>query len=57
LQEKSVLANFSSSLKNELYKKNTEILSRFNKQQVENGELKEKLVGLKSKEELINILK
>ena len=41
LQEKSILANFSSSLKNELYKKNTEILSIFNKQQVENGELKE----------------
>ena len=41
LQEKSKLAGFSSKLKNELYIKNVEIMSKFNKQQIENTELKE----------------
>ena len=40
LQEKSKLAGFSSKLKNELYIKNVEIMSKFNKQQNENAELK-----------------
>ena len=40
LQEKSKLAGFSSKLKNELYIKNVEIMSRYNKQQNENVELK-----------------
>ena len=40
LQEKSKLASFSSKLKNELYIKNIEIMSKFNKQQNENSELK-----------------
>ena len=41
LQEKSKLAGFSSKLRNQLYLKNVEIMSKFNKQQIENGELKE----------------
>ena len=40
LQEKSKLAGFSTKLKNELYVKNIEIMSKFNKQQNENAELK-----------------
>jgi len=40
LQEKSKLAGFSSKLKNELYIKNVEIMSKFNKQQNENAELR-----------------
>ena len=40
LQEKSKLAGFSTKLKNELYVKNVEIMSKFNKQQNENAELK-----------------
>ena len=40
LQEKNKLAGFSSKLKNELYIKNVEIMSKFNKQQNENAELK-----------------
>ena len=40
LQEKSKLAGFSSKLKNELYVKNVEIMSKFNKQKYENAELK-----------------
>ena len=40
LQEKSKLAGFSSKLKNELYVKNVEIMSKFNKQKHENAELK-----------------
>ena len=40
LQEKTKLAGFSSKLKNELYIKNVEIMSKFNKQQNENVELK-----------------
>ena len=40
LQEKSKLAGFSSKLKNELYVKNVEIMSKFNKQKFENAELK-----------------
>ena len=40
LQEKSKLAGFSSKLKNELYIKNVEIMSKFNKQQNENVELR-----------------
>ena len=40
LQEKNKLAGFSSKLKNELYIKNVEIMSKFNKQQNENVELK-----------------
>ena len=40
LQEKSKLAGFSSKLKNELYIKNVVIMSKFNKQQNENAELK-----------------
>ena len=39
-QEKSKLAGFSSKLKNELYVKNVEIMSKFNKQKHENAELK-----------------
>ena len=41
LQEKSKLAGFCSKLKNELYIKNVDIMSKFNKQQIENGEIKE----------------
>ena len=40
LQEKSKLAGFSSKLKNELYIKNVEIMSKYNKQQNENAELR-----------------
>ena len=40
LQEESKLAGFSSKLKNELYVKNVEIMSKFNKQKHENTELK-----------------
>jgi len=40
LQEKSKLANFSSKLKNELYKKNTEIIGEFNHQQSDINDLK-----------------
>lgn len=40
LQEKTVLAGFSSKLKNELYRKNTEILSGYNRQQYDISELK-----------------
>ena len=40
LQERSKLAGFSSKLKNELYIKNIEIMSKFNNQQKENEELK-----------------
>ena len=40
LQEKSKLEQFNSKLKNELYIKNVEIMSKFNKQQNENSELK-----------------
>ena len=40
LQEESKLAGFSSKLKNELYVKNVEIMSKFNKQKFENTELK-----------------
>jgi hypothetical protein len=40
LQEKSKLAGFSSNLKNELYKKNTEIMGNYNKQQGDINELK-----------------
>lgn len=40
LQEKSKLANFSTKLKNELYKKNTEIVGEFNKQQSDINDLK-----------------
>ena len=40
LQEKSKLAGFSSKLKNELYIKNVEIMSKFNKQQNENADLR-----------------
>ena len=40
LEEKSKLAGFSSKLKNELYVKNVEIMSKFNKQRYENTELK-----------------
>jgi chromosome segregation ATPase len=40
LQEKTILSGFSSKLKNELYKKNTEILSGYNRQQIDIGELK-----------------
>jgi hypothetical protein len=43
LQEKSKLAGFSSKLKNELYIKNVEIMSKFNKQQNENAELKKNI--------------
>lgn len=40
LQEKSKLASFSIQLKNELYKKNTEISGKLNMQQENMGELK-----------------
>ena len=40
LEEKTKLAGFSSKLKNELYVKNVEIMSKFNRQQHENEELK-----------------
>lgn len=40
LQEKSKLAGFSTKLKNELYKKNTEIMGEFNKQQGDINDLK-----------------
>jgi len=40
LQEKSKLANFSSKLKNELYKKNTEIIGEFNQRQSNINDLK-----------------
>lgn len=40
LQEKSKLASFSSKLKNELYRKNTEIMGSYNKQQTDINELK-----------------
>lgn len=40
LQEKSKLANFSTKLKNELYKKNTEIMGEFNQQQGDINDLK-----------------
>jgi len=40
LQEKSTLANFSNKLRNELYKKNNEIMSNFNQQQGDISELK-----------------
>lgn len=40
LQEKTILSGFSSKLKNELYRKNTEILSGYNRQQVDIADLK-----------------
>jgi len=40
LQEKSKLAGFSTKLKNELYKKNTEIMANFNTQQGNLNDLK-----------------
>ena len=57
LQEKTRLENFSNQLKNELYKKNYELLTRFHNEIVVSDELKSNSKSMeKQLEELVNIM-